>query len=161
ESLNKKQAPLQWYTDYDRASKEQQTTMVDNYIEKYMESDAGYKHAISELRAANKIVPVTLDLGIVQVNRAQNLQNQDARKKELEAAERTFLAIKGLAGETDEYRLFLGQVYYWLGKSKEGKALYDRLLASRKRAFPILIALAYKLRMVGEIAQARELSEEG
>lgn len=160
DSLNSRGAPSQWYTDYQRASKDQQAVMVDEFVQKFIERDAGYNRAMAELRTANKIVPVTLDLGIVQVNRAQNLQSPEARKTELEAAEKTFLAIKGLAGETDEYRLFLGQVYYWLGKSKEGKALYDQLLTSRKRAFPIVIALAYRLRMVGEIAQARELSEE-
>ena len=97
---------------------------------------------------------------IVQLNRAQGFSDLAARKTELEAAEKTFLAIRGLAGETDEFRLFLGQVYYWLGKSKEGEELFDQLLASRKRSFPILMALARTLREVGEEKQARALTEE-
>jgi tetratricopeptide (TPR) repeat protein len=112
------------------------------------------------LKAANEIVPVALDLGIVQLNRAQSLKDPAARKSELEAAEKTFLAIRGFAGETDEYRLFLGQVYYWLGKSKEGKELFDQLLASRKRAYATLMALGHTLRSVGETAEARALAEE-
>ena len=160
EALNRNQAPSSWYTSYKAASEAERERMVDAFVQEWMERDPGYKRATAELATANKIVPVTLDLGIVQVNRAQNLQDTSARKAELEAAEKTFLAIRGLAGETDEYRLFLGQVYYWLGKAVEGKKLYDGLLAKHKRAFPILMALASKLRLVGENVQSRELSEE-
>src|SRR4030095_16858125 len=96
----------------------------------------------------------------VQVNRAQGFSDPAARKAELEAAEKTFLAIRGFAGETDEYRMFLGQVYYWLGRSSEGKELFDQLFAARKRPPTLLIALAEKLREVGEQSQARELLEE-
>jgi tetratricopeptide (TPR) repeat protein len=159
-ALNNQQAPREFYSRYQSASKAEQETMVETFMQGWLDRDTGYRSALANLTAANKIVPVTLDLGIVQVNRAQNLPDAQARKAELEAAERTFLAIRGLAGETDEYRLFLGEVYYWLGKSKEGKQLFDELLAAHKRAPQILLALATKLRMVGEIPQSRELSEE-
>jgi hypothetical protein len=159
-ALRRNQAPTSWYQAYEKAGEAEKEAMVNTYIQEALERDPGFKRATAELAVANKIVPVTLDLGIVQVNRAQNLQDPAARKSELEAAEKTFLAIRGMAGETDEYRLFLGEVYYWLGKSKEGKKLYDELLASRKRAYSILMALANKLRMVGEDVQSRELSEE-
>ena len=101
-----------------------------------------------------------LTWGIVQLNRAQSFQDSARRKTELEAAEKTFLAIRGLAGETDEYRLFLGQVYYWLGRAPEGKELFDQLLVSRKRGYGILMSLARPLREVGEEKQARDLLEE-
>src|SRR5207244_2159341 len=104
---------------YEQASKPEKEAMVDDYLAKTVQADAGLKRAVVQLTAANKIVHVTLDLGIVQLNRAQSLSDPAARKTELEAAERTFLAIHGLAGDTDEYRLFLGQVYYWLGKSAQ------------------------------------------
>src|SRR6185436_15425247 len=71
-----------------------------------------------------------------------------------------FLAIKGLAGGTDEYRLFLGQVYYWLGKSKEGKELFDQLLESKQRSYSALMALGRTLRDVGDMDGARNLVEE-
>ena len=159
-TLRRNQAPMNWYQKYEKASEAEKESMVSAYIHEALEKDPSLKRATAELASANKIVPVVLDLGIVQINRAQNSQDPAARKAELEAAEKTFLAIRGLAGETDEYRLFLGEVYYWLGKSEEGKKLYDELLASRKRAYPILMALANKLRMVGEDVQSRELSEE-
>jgi thioredoxin-like negative regulator of GroEL len=56
--------------------------------------------------------------------------------------------------------MFLGQVYYWLGKSKDGKELFDQLLEQNKRAGPFLLAISRTLRDVGEHAQARALLEE-
>jgi hypothetical protein len=160
QSLRNNSADADFYARYERASKAQKEELVGDYIHKWLENDATFKRAIAELKAANTIVNVTLDLGIVQLNRAQGFPDPAARKSELEAAEKTFLAIRGLAGETDEYRLFLGQVYYWLGRSKEGKDLFDQLLASRKRAFPILMQLTETLREVGDHTQAREMAEE-
>ena len=158
--LNANRAGRSFYESYKTASKAQQTEMVDNYIETRLQSDPAFKRVLAELKEANQVVPVALDLGIVQLNRAQNLKDAAARKSELEAAEKTFLAIRSFAGNSDEYRLFLGQVYYWLGKSNEGKELFDQLLASRKRAYPILMSLSETLRAVGETADARALAEE-
>ncbi len=158
--LNANRADRSFYESYKTASKAQKAEMVDNYIESRMRNDPAFKRMLAEFKEANQVVPVALDLGIVQLNRAQNLKDAADRKTELEAAEKTFLAIRSFAGDTDEYRLFLGQVYYWLGKSKEGKELFDQLLASRKRAYPILMSLAGTLREVGETTQARELTEE-
>ena len=158
--LNQGHADRSFYDTYKAASKAQKEELVDGYIQKRMESDPGFKRALAEFTAANKIVHVTLDLGMVQLNRAQNLADPGARKTELEAAEKTFLAIRGLAGGTDEYRLFLGQVYYWLGKSQEGGDLFTQLLEAHQRAYLWLMRLANTLREVGEENHARELTEE-
>ena len=83
-----------------------------------------------------------------------------ARKAELEAAEKTFLAIRGMAGDTDEYRLFLGQVYYWLGRLEEGRALFEELLAANERSYGTLMAVSSTLREVGEDSLARQFTEE-
>jgi len=158
--LNNGRGSPDFYSTYKTASKEQQDAMVDRYIEAQTKNDPTYQRALADLKGANQIVPVALDLGIVQLNRAQELQDVAARKTELEAAEKTFLAIRGFAGETDEYRLFLGQVYYWLGKSKEGRELFDQLLASRKREYSILMSIAQTLRAVGESKDARDMVDE-
>jgi tetratricopeptide (TPR) repeat protein len=149
-----------FYSRYRSASKDEQRSMVNTYIRDAMTRDGTYKRALAELQASSKIVHVTLDLGIVQLNRAQALQEAAARRAELEAAEKTFLAIGGLAGDSDEYKMFLGQVYYWLGKSAQGKELFDRLLADRKRGFHVLVTLAEILRKVGDRDEARALFEE-
>ena len=149
-----------FYDAYKRASKAEQAQMVDGYVMKRMETHPGFRLAVAELKAANKIVHVTLDLGMVQLGRAQNLADPAARKTELEAAEKTFLAIRGLAGGTDEYRLFLGQVYYWLGKSKEGAELFSQLLEAHKGEYSLLMNLGSILREVGEVSQARDLVKQ-
>src|SRR5262249_6034496 len=153
EDLNAGRGDRSFYDAYKTASKAEKEALVDGYIQKRMESDPAFKRAVAELTAANKIIHVTLDLGMVQLNRAQNLSDPGARKAELEAAEKTFLAIRGLAGGTDEYRLFLGQVYYWLGKSKEGGELFAQLLEAHKRAYSVLVQLARVLREVGEYSR--------
>jgi hypothetical protein len=158
--LNAGRAGHDFGVRYKQASRAEQDNMVGTYIRDAMNTDPSYKRALAELQAANKIVHVTLDLGIVQLNRAQNLRDSAARKSELEAAEKTFLAIGGLAGDTDEYRLFLGQVYYWLGKSTQGKELFDLLLADRKRAYEVLMPLSKVFREVGEDGTARSTLEE-
>ncbi len=150
-----------FYDAYEKAPKAEQAALVEGYVRKRMENDPAFQKAVSDLTSANRIVHVALDLGMVQLNRAQSLADPVARKTELEAAEKTFLAIQGMAGDTDEYRLFLGQVYYWLGRAKEGGELFDQLLAAHSRAYPILMRLAVTLREVGEESQARALVEEG
>ena len=158
--LKEGQADRSFYDAYDKASKAEKEAMVDAFTEKWMRQDAAFQRAVAELQAANRVVHVTLDLGIVQLNRARALADPAARKAELEAAEKTFLAIRGLAGDTDEYRMFLGQVYYWLGRAGEGRELFDQLLAAHKRSYPVLMALGNKLREVGDETQARGLIEE-
>jgi len=158
--LNDGKADQSFYDSYKRGSKPEKEQLVDEFVQKWMRTDQGLQRAVASLKTANQIVHVTLDLGIVQLNRAQALSDPAGRKAELEAAEKTFLAIRGLAGDTDEYRLFLGQVYYWLGRSPEGKALFDQLLAANKRSCGILMSLGRTLREVGETEQARAMLEE-
>ena len=67
------------------------------------------------------MVPVALELGIVMLERAQSQSDPAAKKAQLEATEKVFLAIGGVAGKSDEYRLSLGQVDYWLASRREGK----------------------------------------
>lgn len=158
--LERGRGPQSFYTAYKSASEPEQERLVDEYLQEHMRRDPAYQRMMGKLKEANRIVPVALDLGIVQLNRAQELRDPAARKAELEAAEKTFLAIRGFAGESDEYRLFLGQVYYWLGRSAEGKGLFDELLAANQRSYRMLMAVANVLRDVGEAAAARTLAEE-
>jgi len=161
DDLNAGRGDQSFYDSYDKAaSKAAKSELVDEYIQKRMQADPSFRRVLAELEQANQIVHVALDLGLVQLNRAQGFHDPDARKTELGAAEKTFLAVRGFAGETDEYRMFLGQVYYWLGKSQEGRELFDQLLAKHKRAVPILISLARTLRAVGSQEDARDLAEE-
>jgi tetratricopeptide (TPR) repeat protein len=152
--------PASFYSEYDRLSKDKQQALVDNYLENDIKNSADVKNKQEALVKAAEIVPVALDLGIVRLRRAQAMSDAGERRKELEAAEKLFLAIRGVAGQTDEYRLFYGQVSYWLGKHDEGKKLFDELLASKQRSDQILLSVASVMREVGGETDARALVEE-
>jgi tetratricopeptide (TPR) repeat protein len=107
-----------------------------------------------------RVVPVALDLGMVLLRRAQGMADAAARRRELEKAEKTFLAVQGQAGQDDLYRLNLGQVYYWLGKHAEGRKLFDELLEARQREPGVLVLVGRLLREVGAVSEARPLVEE-
>jgi tetratricopeptide (TPR) repeat protein len=97
---------------------------------------------------------------MVTLRRAQNMTDPEARRQELEKAEQTFLAVQGIAGDDDHWRLQVGQVYYWLGKHEEGKREFEQLLANNNRSFPILMAVGQILRELGAYGEAREILEE-
>lgn len=158
--LRRGDGPASFYSRYDGATEEVQQQLVDEQLLAATKDNSSIVAAQERLIEKAKIVPTALDLGIVLLRRAQNLTSPDERKQELEQAEQTFLAIRGVAGETDEYRMFLGQVYYWLGKHDEGKKLFDELLAANNRSATMLMAVGNTLREVGETSQARTVVEE-
>jgi predicted Zn-dependent protease len=145
---------------YRDAALAQQQQMLQDYRDKAVAEDPGVREAQEKLGAEAAVVPAALDLGMVLLHRAQGLADPDARKAELEKAEKTFLAIRGLAGESDQYRLHLGQVYYWLGKHGDGRRLFDDMLQGHNRSSEIVLAVASVLREVGAMSDARSLLEE-
>jgi len=157
--LRNNQAPPDFYRRYDAATEDEQQRMVDEYIDNAVKADSQIAQQRETFIKEARIVPVALDLGLVQLQRAQTLEDQAARKAELEKAEKTFLAVGNAAGESDEYQLNLGKVYYWLGKQDEGRKLFDAILARNARNFPVRIAVAQTLREVGAEGQARKLAE--
>lgn len=159
-NLNAGRGPASFYTQYDKLSKDKQDALVDKYLQDEIKNSHDVKAKQDALIQAAEIVSVALDLGIVRLRRAQGMSDAGERRKELEAAEKLFLAIRGVAGKSDEYRLFYGQVSYWLGKHDEGKKLFDDLLASKGRSYEILLAVADVLREVGAGSEARALVEE-
>lgn len=158
--LKNDKGPADFYEKYKAASDDQQKMMVREYINGRIKDDPQFTSAQAALEKQSAVVPVALELGIVMLQRAQGQSDANARKAQLESAEQVFLAVGGVAGETDEYRLSLGQVYYWLGKQAEGHKLFDDYLTSKSRAFPDLMQVAGKLRQVGAVPEARALAEE-
>lgn len=153
-------APNFDFKQFDRSSRAQQETMARKYLEERMKDDPTIRAAFEERRREDRVVTVAIDLGIVLLQRAQTLAEGEARKKELEKAEKMFLDVQGAAGESDEFRLNLGQVYYWMGKSDQGRKLFDELLAAQKRSADALAKVAAVLREVGAVTDARTVAEE-
>ncbi|MEX0703863.1 MAG: hypothetical protein WD069_17320 [Planctomycetales bacterium] len=160
QDLEQDRAPAAFYVEYQRATEQRQSELVQEYVVARMKEAPELVQAQARLARESRVVPVALELGIVMLRRAQELSDPAARKSELERAEKTFLAVRGAAGESDEYRLHLGQVYYWLGRHDEGRRLFDALLEERQRSSDTLLAVSSILREVGDASQARELVEE-
>ena len=142
------------------ASEDERQAMAMEYIGRQIKDDAEVNAAREALAKQSMVVPAALDLGMVTLQRAQTMKDPAVRRSELERAEKTFLAIRGTAGESDQYMLHLGQVYYWLGKQKEGQQEFEKLLAKHERKSESLYALANVLRELGASAEARKLMEE-
>ena len=160
DALRNNKAPADFYARYDAADDGAKRAMVSAWVNDKMNASGELKAAMRNLRESAAIVPVALDLGIVTVQRAQTLHDAAARNVQFEAAEKLFLSIRGVAGNTDGYRLYLGQVYYWLGKQAEGRKLFDELLVAHDREAGVVVSVASVLRSVGSVEEARTLSEE-
>ncbi len=160
ESLKTGKAPGFNYERYKMAGEAEQERMLQDYVNPRIRSDADILAALKEQSGQGAVVSAAIDLGIVRLEHAQGLADPDQRKKGLERAEEAFLKVQREAGETDNYRFNLGQVYYWLGKHAEGKKLFDELLKNRNRAFEVLLHVAHRLREVGDVSGARALAEE-
>jgi tetratricopeptide (TPR) repeat protein len=157
--LKGRQAPGFDYQAYNRASKDRQRAMIEEYLDRALRQDEQAEAALQARRREAGVVSVALDLGIVLLQRGQAKADPAARRAELEKAEKTFLAVRGAAGNDPLYRLSLGQVYYWLGKHREGRKLFDELLADRQDDCDTILAVSRVLREVGATAEARELTE--
>jgi len=158
--LNAGEGPEQFYRKYERADKLEQQRLVDEYVAKKLERDWGLAGALADWQAATAVVPAAIDLGLVRLRLAQRMPDGEPRKAELEKAEKLFLATRSVSGESDEYRLFLGQVYYWMGRADEGKQLFDELLDANQRSSGVLVQLCSILRELGAFHEAEGLARE-
>jgi hypothetical protein len=148
------------YDRYEHAAEPQKQQILGEYFTRRIKDDPEIKRLREALARAGVVVPVALDLGIVQLRRGQQMKDPAARKAELERAEKTFLSVRTQAGGSNEYRLSLGQVYYWLGKQGDGRKLFDEVLQADGRKHDTLMLVARLLRELGAMADSRVLSEE-
>jgi tetratricopeptide (TPR) repeat protein len=159
-SLSNGTAPGFDFNAYDKAAKPQQIQMGNEYIDAEMEKQPALKQAMESMRKSQKIVQAALDLGIVLLQWGQAVKDPEQRKALLTEAEKRFLSVREFAGKTDDYLLSLGQVYYWLGKHKEGKQQFDKLLETKNNEPKMMILVGRMLRDVGETNEARMMIEQ-
>ena len=149
-----------WYSRYDATPKSKQQVMVDEYINSGIRKDRSVKRAMASLEQETRIVPFVMDLAITKLHLSRGKKTEAAQKTTLNEAEKLFMAVQGIAGEDESFRIFLGQVKYWLGKSDEGKALFDLALQQGGRRADLLLTVARVMRQIGQVEQARGLAEE-
>lgn len=160
EELNMTGGAAGFRARYDAAGKDEQQQMVEEYLSAQLAKDRGLQAARDRYRKSTSVVPAIMDLGVARLRAAQGEVDVAQRKALLTSAEQAFLTLKSVAGESDEYRLFLGQIYFWSGREAEGRALFDELLASKQRDLPTLYGLADIFRDLGESNDACKLLEE-
>ncbi len=145
---------------YNNSSKEDQERMVEEQLAKRMEKDESIHAARERYEKAAVIAGPLMELGVARLRMAQASDDAAKRTDLLKKAEEAFLALQSFAGETDEYRLFLGQVYFWSGREPEGRKLFEELLKTNSRDIATLFGLANIYRDLGETDDARELLDE-
>lgn len=160
EEIKNRKAPGFPYAKLQGASEREIERLWQDYAGPRLEADPQIKTAQEVLVRESGVVPVALELGMVLLQHGRTLPDAAARRRELEKAEETFLAVRTLTGKSDEYRLNLAQVYYWLGKHREGRQLFDEVLAAKQRQTAAMLQVAQLLREVGEQSAARTLIEE-
>ncbi len=148
-------APQSFYDKYEKASKEEQNQLINEFYQERTKTKE-VEQKLIDYRKAAFIAPVALDFGIVLLNRATGFSDTKKREEELKKSENMFLSIKNYAGDTDDYRLYLGQVYFWLGKESAGNELFDSLLKKYDRSHQILYSLSETLRNLGAVTKAKE-----
>ncbi len=158
--LENGKGPSFFYSKYDSLSEDEQGYYVESYVGKQIERNPSYIQAQEQYETVSKIIPIAFDLGLSQIQLAQEQSDPAARRKQLEDAEKTFLSLQSSAGESLEYRLLMGQVKYWLGDQDEGFALFEEALKSEGRSCQILLLVGEKLRELGVRSQAYTLFEE-
>lgn len=160
DGLNRHEGPPDFYQRHAAADEAGQTELVDEYLAEKLRADPEVRQALDRQEQAGRLVPAVMQLGMAELNLSRDIADAKERQNLLRSAEQTFLSIRGAVGETDEFRLFLGEISYWLGKHQEGRRLFDELLASHRRASEWMLRIADRLRDVGEVDGARTLLEE-
>jgi tetratricopeptide (TPR) repeat protein len=161
ERIRSRQATDFAYDDARGASNERLQELFMNYVNQHLKNDPEVVRAEAAYESEAGVARVALELGMLLLEHAQGLTEPEARKQTLAEAEATFVSVQRMAGESAEYQLSLGQVYYWEGKVREGRAEFDKLIAARGRPPQLLYTIADLLREVGSVSEARELAEEG
>lgn len=152
-------APENIYNLADKIKGEKkQQEFWNDYLSKQVEKDANYRRLSNILEDGSDIPASILDLGVAYLHLAQVDPTKSTEL--LQKAESTLLSMHSYAGESTEYQLFLGQVYYWLGKSAEGKKQFDAILVKHSEDYNVLSNLAEKLRNIGVVDESIKLIEK-
>jgi hypothetical protein len=140
---------------YETADESGRQDLISHWVDEQMASDAVLNAARAKYVALGDIVPMSLAAGSVKLRRAQAMSGA-ARNAMLEAAERTFLAIRSEAEGQPEFRLGLGEIYARLGKASESEAEFAAVLAKNDPKLSLRVASIY--RDIGSVARAKQVA---
>lgn len=127
------------------------------WVHKQMSLDPEISAMERKLRPLGDVHFAALELAMVELTLARELPAGEARQERLKESERLFLEIRKVSEEDETQDLQLGQVYFWLGKEKEGHEIYDRLEKSADGM--ILYQMGEIYRELGKMEEARRVLE--
>lgn len=159
-ALNSGQAGAAWESRYEKASKEEQLNMVDDYIYNYISKSPSFIKAREKINECSEIIDVAIQLGIALLNIANQSEPEEKTKRLLEA-EKIFISVQGTASNSDDYILTYGEILFWLNRPKEGEIQFNNYLTKYKNDAMSLNIIADKYKSIGNLAKARELFEKG
>lgn len=141
----------------DASSTEDAQRILHEWLAHRMESDPALERLRQAFLRQQPVVPATLVLGTVKLERA-NAAEGEARRVLLSEAERLFLSIQQQAEGDPRVHLGLGQVYHRLGRVEEGDRELRGLLERKEPRLTLEVAHLY--RELDRIDQARPLGEQ-
>src|SRR5262249_33927026 len=133
-----------------------QPAVFHEWMSARMAGDPLLKGLRAEYLRHEAAVPASLALGQVKLRRA-NAASGDERRALLDAAEKVFLSIRTEAEGNPTYHLGLGRVSPRLGRTEEGNAELDRVLARSEPELTLGVAQVY--RDLGLYVRAKQIAE--
>ena len=159
DDLNEGRGTTAFYNAYEKAAESEQEELVDAYAWDAIARDPKVRQLESELEKTGNLPAVMMDLGIACIE-AGHAAPPESRDDWFSRAEATFLSLRDHAEDSPDFQFFYGQVCYWLGKSREGAVLFDRLMEEHGEDTHLLVEIATVLRNVGEIDKSRTVFEQ-
>jgi tetratricopeptide (TPR) repeat protein len=155
--INAGSAPGFPYERHKQTGQGEKAAQFWEYIQQRLKEDLDVQKERRKAARLTLVQAAAFDLGLAQAELAR-LAPEATRKAEMERADRTFQALQQTTGVSGD--LTRAQRAYWMGKTKEGRGLVEGVLREEKRSPPALLAASRLLCSIGEVAEARKLTEE-
>ena len=159
ELLRKDRGPHELYEKLEKANDEERDKLIGEYILQKLRLDDGLRERQETLMKVGPVVSAALDLGMVLLQDSRSQPSTALRDAQLREAEKLFLSLGDLAEDRPDYKLTLAQVYYWLGKQAQGKALLNEVVSKNKDNFTLALSVAEVYRQLGSDADAIRLAK--
>ncbi len=131
--------------------------IFQEWLNEQIDKNPDVVKAREALQSHELVVPASIALGTVKLERGQASRGEQ-REKLLAEAESVFVAISSAAAGHPSYHLGLGQLYHRMGRPDEGDAQLDRVLAMESPLLTMAVGNVY--RELGLLEKMRNMLTE-
>ena len=153
--LDRGELPLDVLRAYEAAAEQDKGAVIEQWTAERMQQDPEVAGLRARYEAYAYVVPTAIHLGTVKLRRAQRMTGA-ARDAMLDAAERTFLAVRTQAEGEPAFRLGLGEIYARLGKTGDSERELGAVLAMHDAKLSLAVAEIY--RGIGKLERAEQVA---